>query len=87
MVQTGIIDVMFFFFISSNVFALDPNKVAQNNQRAFDIGLKEFGIKPIITGPEMETMDAPDKIVMVPYLSQFYDYFRKECIRPAKSEY
>lgn len=60
--------------------------MAENNQRAFNIAEKEFGIQPVMSGEEMAATDTPDKLTMVTYLSHFYEYFRKESIRPAKSE-
>lgn len=48
---------------------------------------KEFGIQPIMTGQRMAECDVPDQYAMVSYLSQFYEYFRKESIRPAKSKH
>ena len=34
----------------------------------------------------MAQCEVPDKLTMVSYLSQFYEYFRKESVRPAKSK-
>ena len=39
-----------------------------------------------MTGADMAAMEVPDKLSMVSYLSQFYEYLRKESIRPAKSK-
>ena len=69
-----------------DVHSLDVSKVSENNQLAFEIAEKEFGIPPIMSGPEMAAIETPDKLTMVSYLYKFYEYFRKESIRPAKSE-
>ena len=71
--------------ICREIRTLNPKEVAKNNQLGFDLAEKEFGISPVMTGEEMEECDVPDRLVMLSYLSQFYDYFRRESIRPAKS--
>lgn len=48
----------------------------KNNQLAFDIAEKEFGICPIMTGKEMASVGEPDKLSMVMYLTQFYEMFK-----------
>lgn len=58
--------------------SLKPDETVQNNQRAFDILEKELGIAPIMTGAEMEEIDLPDQMLMVSYLSQIYEAFRRE---------
>ena len=70
--------------VNSEVRSLDPKDIQKNNQLAFDIAAKEFGIPPIISGEDMAEIEVPDRRMMSAYLSQFYDYFRKEAIRPAK---
>ncbi|KAM9390378.1 F-actin-monooxygenase MICAL3 isoform 5-T5 [Phaethornis superciliosus] len=56
--------------------SLDEHNVEKNNQLAFDIAEKEFGISPIMTGKEMASVGEPDKLSMVVYLTQFYEMFR-----------
>ncbi|NWW93865.1 MICA3 monooxygenase, partial [Rhynochetos jubatus] len=56
--------------------ALDEHNVEKNNQLAFDIAEKEFGISPIMTGKEMASVGEPDKLSMVMYLTQFYEMFK-----------
>ncbi|XP_010001225.1 PREDICTED: protein-methionine sulfoxide oxidase MICAL3 isoform X1 [Chaetura pelagica] len=56
--------------------SLDEHNVEKNNQLAFDIAEKEFGISPIMTGKEMASVGEPDKLSMVMYLTQFYEMFR-----------
>lgn len=46
--------------------------------QAFEIAEKEFGILPVMSPQDMATIEVPDKLTMVSYLSQFYEYFRKD---------
>lgn len=48
----------------------------KNNQLAFDVAEREFGISPCMTGKEMSSVVEPDKLSMVMYLSQFYEMFK-----------
>ena len=54
----------------------------ENNQLAFDVAEREFGIAPVITGKEMASAQEPDKLSMVMYLSKFYELFRGTPLRP-----
>ncbi|XP_048462939.1 F-actin-monooxygenase MICAL2 isoform X2 [Rhincodon typus] len=56
--------------------ALTEEDAAKNNQLAFDVAEREFGISPVTTGKEMASVHEPDKLSMVMYLSKFYEYFR-----------
>ncbi|KAM9373029.1 LOW QUALITY PROTEIN: F-actin-monooxygenase MICAL2 [Phaethornis superciliosus] len=56
--------------------ALNEEDVVKNNQLAFDIAEKEFGIPPMTTGKEVGSAGEPDKLSMVMYLSKFYELFR-----------
>ncbi|NXW88412.1 MICA3 monooxygenase, partial [Alopecoenas beccarii] len=56
--------------------SLEEHNVEKNNQLAFDIAEKEFGICPIMTGKEMASVGEPDKLSMVMYLTQFYEMFK-----------
>ncbi|XP_007908410.2 F-actin-monooxygenase MICAL2 [Callorhinchus milii] len=56
--------------------SLKETNVAENNQLAFDIAEREFGIPPIMTGTEMATATSPDKLSMVMYLTQLKDIFK-----------
>ncbi|KAK8384350.1 hypothetical protein O3P69_009264 [Scylla paramamosain] len=58
--------------------ALRPEDIAQNNQLAYDILERDFGIPPVMTGAEMAEIEVPDKLTMISYLSQIYDVFRGE---------
>uniref|UniRef100_A0AAX7SE96 F-actin monooxygenase n=1 Tax=Astatotilapia calliptera TaxID=8154 RepID=A0AAX7SE96_ASTCA len=56
--------------------SLNEEDVAGNNQLAFDVAEREFGIQPVTTGKEMAADSQPDKLLMVLYLSKFYEAFR-----------
>ncbi|XP_062917651.1 F-actin-monooxygenase MICAL2-like isoform X2 [Mobula hypostoma] len=56
--------------------SLNEEDAAKNNQLAFDIAEREFGISPVTTGKEMASVSEPDKLGMVMYLSKFYEHFR-----------
>ncbi|XP_051512715.1 protein-methionine sulfoxide oxidase mical3a isoform X1 [Myxocyprinus asiaticus] len=64
--------------------SLDEKDVEKNNQLAFDMAEKEFGISPIMTGKEMSVVVEPDKLSMVMYLSQFYEMF-KDTVPPGEN--
>ncbi|XP_017330272.2 F-actin-monooxygenase mical2b isoform X3 [Ictalurus punctatus] len=53
---------------------------AKNNQLAFEVAERAFGIQPLITGKEMAAEQEPDKLVMVLYLSKFYEMFRNSSL-------
>ncbi|XP_068170294.1 F-actin-monooxygenase mical2b-like isoform X5 [Antennarius striatus] len=56
--------------------SLNEDDVAGNNQLAFDVAEREFRIQPVIRGKEMAAEAEPDKLLMVLYLSKFYEAFR-----------
>uniref|UniRef100_A0A8B9KTS3 F-actin monooxygenase n=1 Tax=Astyanax mexicanus TaxID=7994 RepID=A0A8B9KTS3_ASTMX len=64
--------------------SLDEKDVEKNNQLAFDVSEKEFGISPIMTGKEMSVVVEPDKLSMVMYLTQFYEMF-KDTVPPGEN--
>ncbi|GLD65595.1 protein-methionine sulfoxide oxidase MICAL2-like isoform X8 [Lates japonicus] len=55
--------------------SLNEEDVAGNNQLAFDLAEREFSIQPVTTGKEMAAEAEPDKLLMVLYLSKFYEAF------------
>ncbi|KAJ7344475.1 hypothetical protein JRQ81_000425 [Phrynocephalus forsythii] len=61
--------------------SLNEEDAARNNQLAFDIAEREFGIPPVTTGKEMVSGGEPDKLSMVMYLSKFYELFRGTPLR------
>lgn len=60
----------------SDYDSLNEEDVAGNNQLAFDVAERVFGIQPVIRGEEMAAVAEPDKLLMVLYLSKFYEAFR-----------
>lgn len=60
----------------SDFESLDERDYEKNNQLAFDVAEREFGISPCMTGKEMSSVVEPDKLSMVMYLSQFYEMFK-----------
>ncbi|XP_040415268.1 F-actin-monooxygenase MICAL2 isoform X9 [Cygnus olor] len=56
--------------------ALNEEDIVKNNQLAFDVAEREFGIPPVTTGKEVGSAGEPDKLSMVMYLSKFYELFR-----------
>ncbi|XP_052322071.1 F-actin-monooxygenase mical2b isoform X2 [Oncorhynchus keta] len=56
--------------------SLNKEDSAKNNQLAFDIAEREFGIQPVTTGKEMALDQDPDKLMMVLYISKVYEMFR-----------
>lgn len=69
----------------SDFDSLNEEESAKNNQMAFDIAEREFGIPPVTTGKEMASDRDPDKLNMVLYLSKFYEMFRGDPI-PASGD-
>nr|XP_045000883.1 F-actin-monooxygenase MICAL2 isoform X5 [Jaculus jaculus] len=68
-----------------NFDSLNEDDSVQNNQLAFDVAEREFGIPPVTTGKEMASAQEPDKLSMVMYLSKFYELFRGTPLRPVDS--
>nr|XP_061825780.1 F-actin-monooxygenase mical2b-like isoform X1 [Nerophis lumbriciformis] len=55
--------------------SLNEEDIAANNQLAFDVAEHQLGIQPVTTGKEVASKAEPDKLLMVLYLSKFYDAF------------
>ncbi|XP_073072310.1 F-actin-monooxygenase MICAL2 isoform X5 [Manis javanica] len=68
-----------------NFDSLNEDDTVENNQLAFDVAEREFGIPPVITGKEMASAQGPDKLSMAMYLSRFYELFRGTPLRPVDS--
>ncbi|KAJ8248875.1 hypothetical protein GJAV_G00228710 [Gymnothorax javanicus] len=66
--------------------SLNEEDSAKNNQLAFNVAEREFGISPVTTGKEMAADREPDKLSMVMYLSKFYELFRGTPIPAAVSK-
>lgn len=67
---------LFCLSVLSDFDSLDERDQEKNNQLAFDVAEREFGISPCMTGKEMSSVVEPDKLSMVMYLSQFYEMFK-----------
>lgn len=65
----------------SDFEALNEEDAVRNNQLAFDVAEREFGIPPVTTGQELGSAGEPDKLSMVLYLSKFYELFRGTPLR------
>lgn len=57
---------------------LSPDNVEYNNQMAFDIAEQHLGVTPVMSGKEMSEHDEVDSLLMVTYISQFYEIFKHE---------
>ncbi|KAM8817453.1 F-actin-monooxygenase MICAL2-like isoform 5-T5 [Rhynchonycteris naso] len=68
-----------------NFDSLNEDDAVKNNQLAFDVAEREFGIPPVTTGKEMASAQEPDKLSMVMYLSKFYELFRGTPLKPVDS--
>lgn len=69
------------FEFPSDFDSLNEEDAVRNNQLAFDIAEREFGIPPVTTGEEMVSAGEPDKLNIVMYLSKFYELFRGTPLR------
>ncbi|XP_067347194.1 protein-methionine sulfoxide oxidase mical3b isoform X4 [Channa argus] len=56
--------------------SLDESAVEENTRLGFDVAEREFGISPLMTVEEMSSVEEPDSLSMVMYLSQFYQLFK-----------
>lgn len=62
-------------FSYRDVSSLDEKNVAYNNQLAFDILQREFGIEPIMSASDMASSKDIDKLSVVLYLTQVHNAF------------
>ncbi|CAI5636724.1 unnamed protein product [Oreochromis niloticus] len=56
--------------------SLDKSSVEENTRLGFDVAEREFGISPLMTVEEMSSVEEPDSLSMVMYLSQFYQLLK-----------
>lgn len=73
---------LLFFFFCRDVSTLDENNAAYNNQMAFDILQKEFGIAPIMSASDFASSKEIDQLSVVLYLTQVHNAF-SETPKPA----
>ncbi|XP_067855257.1 F-actin-monooxygenase mical2-like [Heptranchias perlo] len=74
--ELSIVSSSKFIEVGADFTQLNEKNVESNNQMAFDIAERDFGISPIMTGKEMASVGEPDKLSMVMYLSQFYEMLK-----------
>ncbi|KAM7367458.1 hypothetical protein PAMP_015358 [Pampus punctatissimus] len=56
--------------------SLDKAAVEENTRLGFEVSEREFGISPLLTVEEMLSVEEPDSLSMVMYLSQFYQLLK-----------
>lgn len=69
-------------FSCRDVSTLDENNATYNNQMAFDILQKEFGIAPIMSARDFASRKEIDQLSVVLYLTQVHNAFT-ETPKPA----
>nr|XP_026696714.1 protein-methionine sulfoxide oxidase mical3b isoform X4 [Ciona intestinalis] len=57
---------------------LTHTNIQTNNQLAFDAAEQHLGISPVMTGKEMAEKPEVDHLMMLTYISQFYEVFKNE---------
>ncbi|XP_068455206.1 protein-methionine sulfoxide oxidase mical3b-like isoform X3 [Clinocottus analis] len=62
--------------------SLDSSSIEENTRLSFDVAERHFGISPLMTVDEMNSVAEPDSLSMVMYLSQFYQLL-KDTLPPA----
>ena len=60
------------FFFSPDFKKLSPKNIIDNNELAFSVAEENLGISRLLKPKEMKK---PDKLTLLSYLSQFYDFF------------
>lgn len=67
--------------------SLSAENIYENNELAYSIAEKEFGIMSLLDPKDMVEMACPDRRSVAIYVSQLYDHFKDEQIVEREVEY